>query len=104
VAGLGLRLNPLGKTLKNAARLRTIVGVFAKHGFYKIAERINLGQYLIERFITSDYENFSTAERVRMSFEELGPTFVKLGQLLATRPDLVPDEYSRFLLKPCRQF
>ncbi|UOF00025.1 ABC1 kinase family protein [Bdellovibrio reynosensis] len=33
------------------------------------------------------------AERMRVSFEELGPTFVKLGQLLATRPDLVPEEY-----------
>ncbi len=33
-------------------------------------------------------------ERVRMSFEELGPTFVKLGQLLATRPDLIPLEFS----------
>lgn len=33
------------------------------------------------------------AERMRMSFEELGPTFVKLGQLLATRPDLVPESF-----------
>jgi ubiquinone biosynthesis protein len=90
---LGLRLNPLGKTLKNAARLKTIVGVFAKHGFYKIAERINLGQYIKDRWVTSSLENYTTAERIRMSFEELGPTFVKLGQLLATRPDLVPDEY-----------
>lgn len=67
--------------------------MFARHGFYKVAERINLGQYILERWITSHYENYSTAERVRMSFEELGPTFVKLGQLLATRPDLVPEEY-----------
>lgn len=33
------------------------------------------------------------AERMRLSFEELGPTFVKLGQLLATRPDLVPQDF-----------
>lgn len=33
------------------------------------------------------------AQRVRMSFEELGPTYVKLGQLLATRPDLVPSSW-----------
>ncbi len=32
-------------------------------------------------------------ERMRASFEELGPTFVKLGQLLASRPDLVPEDY-----------
>ncbi|PIS10568.1 MAG: ubiquinone biosynthesis protein [Bdellovibrio sp. CG10_big_fil_rev_8_21_14_0_10_47_8] len=40
-----------------------------------------------------DDEKYSVAERIRMSFEELGPTFVKLGQLLASRPDLVPDDF-----------
>ncbi len=89
-----LRENPLGKTLKNASRLRTIASVFAKHGFHKLLEQIRLGQFLLERMSTSkDIENYSIAERIRMSFEELGPTFVKLGQLLATRPDLVPEEY-----------
>lgn len=84
----------IGRTLKNAARLRTIVGVFAKHGFHNVAERIKLGQFLLERFSAkSDIEKFSIAERIRMSFEELGPTFVKLGQLLATRPDLVPEDF-----------
>ncbi|MEK6772463.1 MAG: AarF/ABC1/UbiB kinase family protein [Bdellovibrionota bacterium] len=89
-----LRENPFGKTLKNASRLRTIASVFAKHGFHKLLEQIRLGQFLLERMsASSEIENFSVAERVRMSFEELGPTFVKLGQLLATRPDLVPQEY-----------
>lgn len=84
----------IGKTLKNAARLRTIVGVFARHGFHKVAEKVKLGKFIIERLNSStDIETLSTAERMRMSFEELGPTFVKLGQLLATRPDLVPEDY-----------
>ena len=84
----------IGRTLKNAGRLRTIVGVFARHGFHNVAERIKLGQFLIERFsATSDAEKYSTAERARMSFEELGPAFVKLGQLLASRPDLVPEDF-----------
>jgi ubiquinone biosynthesis protein len=44
--------------------------------------------------MAKDLEHLSAPERVRMSFEQLGPTFVKLGQLLATRPDLIPQEYS----------
>lgn len=84
----------LGRTIKNAGRLRTIVGVFAKHGFSNVAERIKLGRFLIERLSAADnIDQLSVPERIRMSFEELGPTFVKLGQLLATRPDLVPEDW-----------
>lgn len=84
----------IGRTLKNASRLRVIVAVFARHGFYNIAERIKLGRFILERMTSAgDEERYSTAERIRMSFEELGPTFVKLGQLLASRPDLVPDDF-----------
>lgn len=84
----------IGRTLKNASRLRTIVGVFARHGFANIAEKIKLGRFVLERLNSqTDIDKYSPAERMRMSFEELGPTFVKLGQLLATRPDLVPEDF-----------
>lgn len=84
----------IGKTLKNASRLRTIVGVFARHGFHNVLERIKLGRFLLERLSHEDnVDVLSMPVRIRKSFEELGPTFVKLGQLLATRPDLVPETF-----------
>ena len=70
------------------------MAVFARHGFHNVAERINLGKFIIERLNSnSEIEKYTIAERIRMSFEELGPTFVKFGQLLATRPDLVPMSF-----------
>ncbi len=91
---LELKRNPIRRTLQNAVRLRTIVSVFARHGFYNVAERIKLGRFLVERISGSGVDQYSAPQRLRMAFEELGPTFVKLGQLLATRPDLVPPEYA----------
>jgi ubiquinone biosynthesis protein len=67
--------------------------VFARNGFRNVAERINLGRFLPARFAKPGIERYTPAERMRMAFEELGPTFVKLGQVLATRPDLVPQEF-----------
>ena len=67
--------------------------MFAKNGFQNVAEKIKLGRFLIERFSKPGIERFTAPERMRMAFEELGPTFVKLGQLLATRPDLVPEDF-----------
>src|SRR5687767_2924608 len=84
----------IGLTLKSAARLRTIVGVFVKHGFVNIAERARLGRFVLTKIIKSEsIDKYTTAERLRMAFEELGPTYVKLGQLLATRPDLIPNNF-----------
>ena len=72
------------------------MGVFARHGFHGLAERIKLGKFIVERLSASDdVENLTIPERLRMSFEELGPTFVKLGQVLASRPDLIPEEFTK---------
>lgn len=71
------------------------MGVFARHGFHGVAEKIKLGKFIVERLsASSDLEKLTIPERLRMSFEELGPTFVKLGQVLAARPDLIPEEYT----------
>ncbi len=83
----------IGRTIKSAGRLRTIVGVFAKHGFQNVAERARLGRFVLEKFSEVDAEKYTAAERMRMAFEELGPTFIKFGQLLATRSDLIPQDF-----------
>lgn len=87
-------LGPLkiGKTLKNVGRLRVILAVLAKHGLSNLVERINLGNFLASKN-NPDKEHLSIPTRLRMSFEELGPTFIKFGQLLATRPDLIPEDF-----------
>ncbi|MGZ3699839.1 MAG: ABC1 kinase family protein, partial [Bdellovibrionota bacterium] len=85
----------LGQAVKNVQRLRQILAVFAKHGFVDIVDRMDLGKYLPRRlaaFAESEADR-TTPERLRLAFEELGPTFVKLGQLLSTRPDLMPESF-----------
>jgi ubiquinone biosynthesis protein len=85
----------LGQAVKNVQRLRQILAVFARHGFVDVVDRMDLGKFLPSRlalYAKSQAEK-STPERLRLSFEELGPTFVKFGQLLSTRPDLLPESF-----------
>lgn len=85
----------LGQAVKNVQRLRQIVAVFARHGFADVMNRMDLGKYLPGKLATlADVGSEKSApERLRLAFEELGPTFVKLGQLLSSRPDLVPEAF-----------
>src|SRR4051812_43799852 len=85
----------IGQAVKNVGRLRQIIGVFSKYGFVDIVDRMNLGKFLPSRLaaFAEQQADKSVPERLRLAFEELGPTFVKLGQLLSTRPDLLPENY-----------
>ncbi|ACI20778.1 MULTISPECIES: ABC1 kinase family protein [Thermodesulfovibrio] len=89
------------KTYFSAKRLQEIINVFLKHGFGQIIDQIHLGRFIglkkrIRSFGRWPYYKVPTiAERLRIAFEELGPTFIKLGQLLASRPDMVTLNYAK---------
>lgn len=69
--------------------------MLAKHGLRNSVEKINLGNFLTSSNQgEGQNENLTLQTRLRLSFEELGPTFIKFGQLLASRPDLVPPEFA----------
>ncbi len=99
------KIGIVGRTYRHLNRYREILGVLFKYGFGDIVETLKIEQYIeiglqmISRKRRDQIEKLSRAERVRMAVEELGPTFIKLGQILSTRPDLVPLEYSRELSK-----
>jgi ubiquinone biosynthesis protein len=84
------------QTLK-IKRMGTLVSVLSKHGFNDILGRIGWGSDPIEHPGQSPEPGVSMYARIRMAMEELGPTFVKLGQALSNREDILPAEMIRQL-------
>jgi len=93
------KIGVMGRTYRHAKRYEEILNVLIKYGFGDLVDALNIKQYIeigIEKVTgkrPEQIEKLSRPERVRMTFEELGPTFVKLGQILSTRPDLIPLAY-----------
>ncbi len=87
------------RLLKNLGRSRQIATVLLMHGFGDILERLHLVPYvqwgkriLFWWRMQETVPRRSRAERIRLALESLGATFIKFGQVMSTRPDLLPPD------------
>ena len=93
----------IGKRIRHISRYRDIAITLIRNGFGMVVEETGIAQFLSlpQRlfFEKKEKASKSVGERIRIVLEELGPTFVKLGQIASTRRDLIPEEIIRELEK-----
>lgn len=92
------------KAYRFLKRLNHIINVLIKYGFSEFLASLRIREYtgIRRRKVFQSaprHPQRSTAERLRLVLEELGPTFVKLGQVLSTRPDIMPQSFINELEK-----
>ncbi len=92
------------RVIRHIERYRQIIGVLISYGFYNIVELFDQRAGLLKKIIPKhkrekQIERLSQGERICQAIEELGPTFVKLAQIISTRPDIIPLNIANELVK-----
>jgi len=80
-------------------RSQNIISILIKYSFGHLANRSKLKLFYRIKKISKDYEIVNLPKRIRLTLEELGPTFIKFGQILSTRPDFLPPVFVKELEK-----
>jgi len=93
-----VNLLQLNRNIRSIKRYRQVVRVLFKYGFDNLLAYLSLTEVVTRwrrmlRRETSMLAELNQAERMRLALEELGPTFIKLGQFLSTRADILPPNY-----------
>ena len=91
-------------TRNDLRRYRQILGILVRYGFGDLLARAKAAYRLrwparSRQRAAQALAGLSTPERLRLAFEELGPTFIKFGQILSCRPDLLPPEFIKEMSK-----
>lgn len=87
------------KAVMSLGRFKDIVKILIKYGFDDVVERLELPGVNLVKKMNQLEPGIGTNERIRLALQELGPTFVKFGQIMSTRPDLVPSSLIKELSK-----
>lgn len=88
------------RELEDFERFEEVIEILFRQGFGALLDRLDLSHHIstIER-VKKPRKKTPGPERLRETFEELGPTFIKFGQIMAQRPDIIPQRYTEELQK-----
>lgn len=88
------------RELEDFERFEEVTEILFKQGFGAIIDRLDLSHHIpmMDR-VKKPRKKIPGPERVRETFEKLGPTFIKFGQIMAQRPDIIPQLYTEELQK-----
>ena len=97
-----MKITSITRTIRSTKRLAEIIKVLSAYGFRQVLVDTGIHRLLDREEESPEYRSASSIPRpvrFRKVLEELGPTFIKCGQILSTRPDLIPAEWAEELKK-----